>query len=88
MTSGILTAGTGRRLRAIGYGVFALFLLVANLRPPLTALGPLLEVIRSNLGLSSAAAGLLSALPLLIFAAFSPFARLGEVFGIERTLAG
>jgi MFS transporter, CP family, cyanate transporter len=47
-----------------------------------------LEAIRSSLGLSGAAAGLLAALPLLIFAGFSPFARLGQVFGLERTLAG
>lgn len=63
------------------------FLLVANLRPALTSVGPLLEVIRSDLGLSDTAAGLLPTLPLLIFAGFSPFARLGQVFGIERTLA-
>jgi CP family cyanate transporter-like MFS transporter len=32
--------------------------------------------------------GLLATLPLLIFAGFSPFARLGQIFGVERTLAG
>jgi len=72
----------------LSYGVLVFFLLAANLRPALTAVGPLLETIRSSLGLSSAAAGLLPTLPLLIFAAFSPFAGLGRVFGIERTLAG
>ena len=72
----------------LSYGVLAFFLLAANLRPALTAVGPLLETIRSSLGLSSAAAGLLPTLPLLIFAAFSLFAGLGRVFGIERTLAG
>ncbi|HEY2528801.1 MAG TPA: MFS transporter [Xanthobacteraceae bacterium] len=63
------------------------FLLIANLRPALTSVGPLLEAIRSHLGLSDTAAGLLPTLPLLIFACFSPFARLGQVLGIERTLA-
>ena len=72
----------------LSYGVLAFFLLAADLRPALTAVGPLLETIRSSLGLSSAAAGLLPTLPLLIFAAFSLFAGLGRVFGIERTLAG
>jgi CP family cyanate transporter-like MFS transporter len=72
----------------LSYGMFAFFVLVANLRPALTGVGPLLESIRSSLGLSGAAAGLLPTLPLLIFAAFSPFARLGGIFGIERTLAG
>lgn len=88
MTSGTLTAGAARRSRIVSYSSFAFFLLVANLRPPLTVVGPLLEVIRSSLGLSSTAAGLLPTLPLLIFAAVSPFGRLGELFGIERTLAG
>jgi hypothetical protein len=87
VTSETLTAGAARRSRLVSYSAFAFFLLVANLRPPLTAVGPLLEVIRSSLGLSSAAAGLLPTLPLLIFAGFSPFARLGDTFGIERTLA-
>ena len=77
-----------RGARVVSYSAFAFFLLVANLRPALTAVGPLLEVIRSSLGLSSTAAGLLPTLPLLIFAIFSPFARLGDLFGIERTLAG
>lgn len=76
-----------RSLR-IGYGVLAFFLLAANLRPALTSVGPLLAAIQSSLGLSGAAAGFLPTLPLLIFAGFSPFARLGQVFGIERTLAG
>jgi MFS transporter, CP family, cyanate transporter len=80
------TRGDARSLRA-AYSVIAFFLLVANLRPALTSVGPLLEAIRSSLGLSGAAAGLLSTLPLLVFAGFAPFARLGHVFGIERTLA-
>jgi MFS transporter, CP family, cyanate transporter len=86
------TAATSRlsaasRSITLGYSVLAFFVLAANLRPALTAVGPLLETIRSSLGLSSTAAGLLPTLPLLIFAAFSPFAGLGRVFGIERTLA-
>jgi MFS transporter, CP family, cyanate transporter len=72
----------------ISYRVVAFLLLVANLRPALTSVGPLLEEIRANLGLSSAAAGMLPTLPLLIFALFSPLARLGDVLGLERTLAG
>jgi MFS transporter, CP family, cyanate transporter len=88
MSSIILPIKVAPRSIKISYGFIAFFLLVANLRPALTSVGPLLESIRSSLGLSSTAAGLLPTLPLLIFAAFSPFARLGRVFGIERTLAG
>ena len=72
----------------LSYGVLAFLLLAANLRPALTGVGPVLDAIRSSLDLSGAAAGFLTTLPLLIFAGFSPFARLGRVFGIERTLAG
>jgi MFS transporter, CP family, cyanate transporter len=72
----------------VSYSVLVFFLVAANLRPALTSVGPVLETIRSSLGLSGAAVGLLATLPLLIFAGSSPFAWLGHVFGIERTLAG
>jgi CP family cyanate transporter-like MFS transporter len=71
----------------LSYGLFAFFLVVVNLRPALTSVGPLLGTIRSSLGLSDAAVGLLPTLPLLIFAVLSLPARLGEAFGIEKTLA-
>ena len=83
-----MTIEAAQRSFRVDYSVLAFFLLAANLRPALTSVGPLLEAIRSSLGLSGAAAGLLATLPLLIFAGFSPFARLGQVFGLERTLAG
>jgi MFS transporter, CP family, cyanate transporter len=72
----------------LSYSILAFLLLAANLRPALTGVGPVLEEIRASLGLSGAAAGLLATLPLLIFAGFSPFARLGLALGLERTLAG
>jgi MFS transporter, CP family, cyanate transporter len=88
VTTEATAAPASPRSLTISYRVIVFFLLVANLRPALTSVGPLLAVIRSSLGLSGATAGLLPTLPLLIFAVFSPFARLGDVFGIERTLAG
>jgi CP family cyanate transporter-like MFS transporter len=78
---------TPKSLR-LSYGVLAFLLVAANLRPALTSVGPVLDGIRSSLDLSGAAAGFLTTLPLLIFAVLSPFARLGQVFGIERTLTG
>jgi CP family cyanate transporter-like MFS transporter len=72
----------------ISYGVLAFLLLAANLRPALTSVDPVLDAIRSTLDLSGTAGGFLTTLPLLIFAGFAPLARLGEVFGVERTLAG
>jgi MFS transporter, CP family, cyanate transporter len=81
-------AAPSQRSFALSRDALAFFLLAANLRPALTAVGPVLATIQTSLSLSSTAAGLLPTLPLLIFAVFSPFARLGRVFGIERTLAG
>jgi len=83
-----MTIDSASRSFRISYGILAFFLLVANLRPALTSVGPVLEAIRSSLGLSSAAVGLLGTLPLLVFAGVAPLARLGHVFGIEKTLAG
>jgi CP family cyanate transporter-like MFS transporter len=70
------------------YSTFALLLLAGNLRPALTSVGPVLEEIRSSLGLSGIAAGLLATLPLLVFAGFSPLARFAQGFGVERAVAG
>jgi CP family cyanate transporter-like MFS transporter len=86
MTTAV-TATRGETRSPTAYSVIVFLLFVANLRPALTSVGPLLEAIQSNLGLSDTAAGLLTTLPLLIFAGFAPFARLGQVLGIERTLA-
>ena len=88
MTSETMTTEAAPRPYLLTYSGFAFFLLVANLRPALTSVGPLVGVIRSGLNLSGAEIGLLGTLPLLFFAGFSLLARLGDVFGIERTLAG
>lgn len=58
--------------------------MAANLRPSLTSVGPLLAPIQAELRLSATAAGLLGSLPLLMFAVFAPFARLGRSVGTER----
>lgn len=58
-----------------------------NLRPAITAVGPLVGSIQETTGLSAAAVGLLSSLPLLAFSVFAPLARFGRQIGIERTLA-
>jgi CP family cyanate transporter-like MFS transporter len=56
-------------------------------RAPLTSVGPLVADIRHDLGLSSAATGLLTTLPLLAFAGFSLLAPLiARRIGLERSL--
>ena len=67
----------------------AIVLLAANLRPAITSVAPLIERIRADAGVSNGVAGLLTALPLLAFAALSPVApRLARRFGAERVLIG
>ena len=58
-------------------------LLAANLRPAAAAVGPLLDRIRADTGLSATGAGVLTTLPVLCFGALAPLApvlvrRLGE----------
>jgi MFS transporter, CP family, cyanate transporter len=67
----------------------AVVVVAINLRASITAVGPIVDDIRDDLGLSSAAAGLLTTLPVLAFAFASPVAGpLARRIGIERTLAG
>lgn len=66
--------------------LIALLLIAANLRPSLTAVGPLLKTIQDQLALSATGAGLLSSLPLLAFAGCAPLARLARQHGPERIL--
>lgn len=62
--------GVSRRL--LFAGALLILTVAASMRAPITAVGPLLEEIQASVGLSSAAAGLLTALPLFAFAILSP----------------
>jgi CP family cyanate transporter-like MFS transporter len=67
--------------------VLGIVLVAANLRGPVTALAPVLDRLQAHFALGSAAAGLLTTLPLLVFAAVSPFAAgLAGRHGLERAL--
>ncbi|WP_246589596.1 CynX/NimT family MFS transporter [Desertibacillus haloalkaliphilus] len=56
-----------------------------NLRPAITSVGPLVSSIRADLGISNGAAGFITTLPLLSFAALSFLApKLSQRFGNER----
>ena len=64
-----------------------IFLVAFNLRPALTSVGPLLPQIGADLAVNEGVLGLLGALPLLAFAAVSPFVHYpARRFGLERTL--
>ncbi len=69
--------------------VAGILLIAVNLRVPFTGIAPVLPLIQNDSGLSASAVGLLTSLPLLAFAAFSPLsASVARRFGIERTLFG
>src|SRR4051812_49973438 len=70
-----------------GLLIVGCMLIAANLRPPITAVGPLVGDIRADTGMSSAAAGLVPTLPLLAFPGVSPWAaRVAPRLGVERAL--
>ena len=67
--------------------VLEISLIAANLRAAVTVVGPLLGTISRHYGLSGAEAGVLTALPVLGFAAFSPYAlRLSRRVGMNGAL--
>ncbi|CAG7645128.1 putative transporter YycB [Paenibacillus solanacearum] len=67
--------------------VIGMILIAANLRAPLTSVGPLVGTIRSALGISNTIAGMITTLPLLAFALLSPLApRLARRFGAPAVL--
>lgn len=75
-----------RRRHAIAL-IAAVCLVAINMRPTITAVGPLLEQIGSDTGLSVAVLGLLASVPLATWAIVSPFAHdLSRRFGMSRVV--
>ncbi|MGF6099322.1 MFS transporter [Pseudomonas sp. 18175] len=67
--------------------LIGILLIAANLRAPITSVGPVLHDVMAFFGLSTTAAGLINALPLLIFASAAPFAPwMIRRVGVERAL--
>ncbi len=67
----------------------AVLLTALNLRGAIAAVGPVLGGIRADLGLSAAAAGLLTTLPVLCFALLAPLAAAaGRRLGAGRAVLG
>ncbi|WNS46230.1 MFS transporter [Paenibacillus sp. MMS20-IR301] len=67
--------------------VIGIICVAAALRAPFTSVGPLLEMIRDDLGLSNTLAGAITTLPLLAFALLSPFApQLARKLGLANIL--
>ncbi|MEY1661013.1 MFS transporter [Isoalcanivorax beigongshangi] len=76
-----------RRLDHPSWMILGILLIAANLRAPVTGIAPLVTMIQDSLGLSAAAAGLLTSSPLAVFAVVSLLAsRVAQRFGLERAL--
>ncbi|MBO1900832.1 MFS transporter [Leucobacter weissii] len=70
-----------------GFMLVGILIIAANLRAPITVVGPLIAPVRDSLDLSPAAASILIALPVFCFAVLSPTAPwLGRRLGLERAL--
>jgi len=54
--------------------LLAIFLISLNLRPAITSIGPLLDTIRNDLGLSNSEISLLTAIPVICMGVFAPLA--------------
>ncbi|MPZ62896.1 MAG: MFS transporter [Propionibacteriales bacterium] len=76
-----------RRAATVWLVGLAILLLAFNLRPAVTSLGAVLDDVRGDLGLSATAAGVLTTLPVLCFAAFGAAAPgLARRFGARRVI--
>ena len=70
-----------------GFAFIGVLLIAVNLRVSFVSVGPVLANISGDLGLSSAAAGFLTGLPLIAFAVFSPVAPgFASRLGLDRAL--
>ena len=67
--------------------VIGIIFIAANLRSPLTAVGPVVDQIRNSLHISNTLAGMITTFPLFAFAGFSPFVpRLARKYGTGLVL--
>ncbi|MFV0375050.1 MFS transporter [Microbacterium sp.] len=79
--------GVGRSRREAVMLVVAVCLAAMNMRPTVTALGPVLDQIGADTGLSISALGVLAAVPLVTWAVLSPLTHtLGRRFGVDRLM--
>ncbi|QIG39157.1 MFS transporter [Microbacterium sp. 4R-513] len=77
----------GKRTPAVVALIVATCLVAANMRPTITAVGPLLGQIGDDTGYSPTVLGLLGAVPLIMWAVISPLAHeLSRRFGMSRAV--
>ncbi|MEC2054112.1 MFS transporter [Peribacillus psychrosaccharolyticus] len=67
--------------------IIGIIFIATNLRSPLTSVGPLIGMLRDNLGISNTVLGLITTIPLLAFGVFSSLSpKLARRVGMERLL--
>lgn len=80
----ITSLQNGRKSTMVWVMIVGIIFIATNLRSPLTSVGPLVGFIRDSMHFSNTMAGMITTLPLLAFAFFSPIVpRLGRKFGME-----
>ncbi|RNF40420.1 CynX/NimT family MFS transporter [Planococcus salinus] len=73
---------------ALGLMVVAIFFVSINLRPAISSIGPVLDVIRADLSLTNSQVSLLTAVPVFCMGLFAPFAVVfNRQFGAQRSVA-
>lgn len=76
-----------RKQATFWFMILGIIFISANLRAPLTSVGPLVSMIRENVHISNTLAGLITTVPLIAFALLSPFIpKLGHRYGVERII--
>lgn len=69
------------------YLILVIFLVSLNLRPSITSVGPLFDIIQSHLGMSGVTVSLMTTLPVLCMGIFAVLAiKLNSHLGIEKSL--
>lgn len=72
---------------SMGLLILCIIVIAANLRAPLTSVGPLVSLIKAEVHISNTLAGLITTVPLLAFALLSPLVpKLGRRYGFERMI--
>lgn len=61
------------KLNEVVWVVLGMIFVASTLRAPLTSVGPVIELIKSDLNISNSLAGLLTTIPLILFGMVSPF---------------
>lgn len=83
------SARNDRKSTTVWVIIVGIIFIAVNLRSPLTSVGPLVSFIKDSMQISNTMAGMITTLPLLAFALFSPIVpRLGRKIGMEQIILG